>query len=89
MYLGWVSFFLALAISVNFLIFYFFRRATFIRSNLLPIIYCSVIAVAIMAAFFFMAGRVSMLPLAEGVHEMAKYGCCAQAIVYPKERVPL
>ncbi len=50
---------------------------------------CSVIGFTVMTAFFFLAGRVSMLPLPEGVHEMAKYGCCAQAIVYPREKVPL
>jgi hypothetical protein len=30
-----------------------------------------------------------MLPLPEGVHEMTKYGCCAQAIVYPRNKVPV
>lgn len=35
---------------------------------------------------FFAAGRVSMLPLAAGVHEMPKFGCCAQSLVYPHAR---
>lgn len=33
-------------------------------------------------ALYFMAGRVSMLPLAPGVHEMPNFGCCAQGFVF-------
>lgn len=48
----------------------------------------SVLSVCLITVLFFISGRVSMLPLSEGVHEMTKYGCCAQAIVYPRNKVP-
>lgn len=40
-------------------------------------------------ALYFMAGRQTVLPLGRGVHEMNKYGCCSQALLYPREIVPL
>ncbi|KAL8978643.1 MAG: hypothetical protein Q9177_006350 [Variospora cf. flavescens] len=33
-------------------------------------------------ALFFIAGRMSMLPLTPGVHEMPNFGCCAQGFVF-------
>ncbi|KAL1960408.1 hypothetical protein VTO42DRAFT_7707 [Malbranchea cinnamomea] len=36
---------------------------------------------------FFCAGRVSMLPIPPGVHQMPRFGCCSQALVFPHERV--
>ncbi|KAL8955678.1 MAG: hypothetical protein Q9183_006560 [Haloplaca sp. 2 TL-2023] len=32
---------------------------------------------------YFLAGRLSMRPLASGVHEMPKYGCCGQGFIFP------
>ncbi|KAJ5214923.1 hypothetical protein N7468_010602 [Penicillium chermesinum] len=37
---------------------------------------------------FFAAGRTTMLPLPKGVHLMQNFGCCSQAFVFPRERVP-
>ncbi|KAF2660596.1 integral membrane protein-like protein [Lophiostoma macrostomum CBS 122681] len=35
---------------------------------------------------FFSLGRVTVLPLAAGVNEMPKYGCCSQGFVFPREK---
>lgn len=29
-----------------------------------------------------------MMPIPEGVHQMPKFGCCSQAFVFPRTRVP-
>lgn len=29
-----------------------------------------------------------MLPVPEGVHQMRKFGCCSQAFVFPRSRIP-
>ncbi|OCL11448.1 integral membrane protein [Glonium stellatum] len=36
---------------------------------------------------FFLAGRVSMLPLSTGVAPMPNYGCCSQGLVFPQTRI--
>ncbi|KAI5241145.1 hypothetical protein E4T43_05656 [Aureobasidium subglaciale] len=33
---------------------------------------------------FFAAGRTTVLPLPTGVNEMPRYGCCSQALVFPR-----
>ncbi|RAH73103.1 uncharacterized protein BO66DRAFT_367625 [Aspergillus aculeatinus CBS 121060] len=38
--------------------------------------------------FFFISGRQKMWPIAPGVHEMNKYGCCSQGLVFPRAMVP-
>lgn len=37
---------------------------------------------------FFAAGRVTVLPIPAGVHEMSKFGCCSQGFIFPQSRVP-
>ena len=37
---------------------------------------------------YFLAGRVSMQPLTPGVHQMPKFGCCAQGFVFSREMAP-
>ncbi|KAL9604336.1 MAG: hypothetical protein Q9219_000524 [cf. Caloplaca sp. 3 TL-2023] len=37
---------------------------------------------------YFMAGRVSLRPMAPGVHEMPDFGCCAQGFVFPAAIAP-
>ncbi len=37
---------------------------------------------------YFLAGRVSMQPLTPGVHEMPRFGCCAQGFVFSREMAP-
>ncbi|RDH35352.1 hypothetical protein BDQ94DRAFT_158211 [Aspergillus welwitschiae] len=36
----------------------------------------------------FTAGRQTMWPIRSGVHEMNKYGCCSQGLVFPHRIVP-
>ncbi|KAL4908492.1 hypothetical protein BDW74DRAFT_147518 [Aspergillus multicolor] len=36
----------------------------------------------------FLAGRQTMWPIAPGVHEMNKYGCCSQGLVFPRAIIP-
>ncbi|KAJ5972752.1 uncharacterized protein N7479_002670 [Penicillium vulpinum] len=37
---------------------------------------------------FFAAGRVTMFPPSKGVYQMPKFGCCSQAFVFPRSRIP-
>ncbi|KAI4183961.1 MAG: hypothetical protein LQ346_006208 [Caloplaca aetnensis] len=34
---------------------------------------------------YFMAGRVSMIPMAPGVHEMSEFGCCGQGLIFSSD----
>ncbi|KAL4808155.1 hypothetical protein BDV18DRAFT_158267 [Aspergillus unguis] len=36
----------------------------------------------------FLAGRQTMWPISPGVHEMNKYGCCSQGLVFPRSIIP-
>ncbi|CAG8096656.1 unnamed protein product [Penicillium nalgiovense] len=42
----------------------------------------------LLIGLFFATGRVTMLPRSNGVHQMSKFGCCSQAFVFPKSRIP-
>ena len=64
-------------------------RASVVQKHGRIFLFASLLTVCMMTILFFVSGRVSMLPLPEGVHEMTKYGCCAQAIVYPGNKVPM
>lgn len=46
------------------------------------------ICVPALVALYFMAGRLSMQPLKPGVHEMPKFGCCAQGLVFSSSMAP-
>ncbi|KAF1364345.1 hypothetical protein EJ07DRAFT_172349 [Lizonia empirigonia] len=41
---------------------------------------------AITILLFFALGRTTVLPLAHGVHEMSRFGCCSQALVFPRDK---
>ncbi|CAO2653913.1 Nn.00g106460.m01.CDS01 [Neocucurbitaria sp. VM-36] len=41
---------------------------------------------AVLILIFFALGRMTMRPLPNGVHEMPKFGCCSQAIVFPNTK---
>ncbi|KAJ5901745.1 hypothetical protein N7495_002273 [Penicillium taxi] len=51
------------------------------------VILSSFLYTPILIALFFAAGRVTMFPIPEGVHQMPKYGCCSQAFVFPQSRL--
>lgn len=38
--------------------------------------------------FYFAAGRLTVSPLPRGVQRMDTYGCCSQALVFPRGQVP-
>ena len=47
------------------------------------------VCVPISILLFFLAGRVTVQPMRPGVHIMNRHGCCSQALLYPRERIPL
>lgn len=48
----------------------------------------SFLCVPMAIALFFLSGRVSMQPLRPGLCRMNEFGCCSQALVFPRENVP-
>ncbi|KAL4802808.1 hypothetical protein BDV18DRAFT_146634 [Aspergillus unguis] len=44
--------------------------------------------VPLLIILYFLAGRVTMLPLKPGIHLMNSHGCCSQALIFPRENVP-
>ncbi|KAL4960298.1 uncharacterized protein BDV14DRAFT_193069 [Aspergillus stella-maris] len=44
--------------------------------------------VPLLIILYFLAGRVTMLPLQPGIHKMNAHGCCSQALVFPRDSVP-
>lgn len=39
-------------------------------------------------ALYFAAGRLTVHPNPRGIHQMNSYGCCSQALVFPRAQVP-
>lgn len=37
---------------------------------------------------YFAAGRLTVQPNPTGIHQMNRFGCCSQAMVFPREQVP-
>ncbi|KAL4971664.1 hypothetical protein BDW66DRAFT_145681 [Aspergillus desertorum] len=44
--------------------------------------------VPLLIILYFLAGRVTMLPMKPGIHLMNAHGCCSQALMFPRENVP-
>ncbi|KAJ5914961.1 hypothetical protein N7504_003844 [Penicillium tannophilum] len=42
----------------------------------------------LLIGLFFAAGRATMLPIPQGVHQMPNFGCFSQAFVFPRSRIP-
>ncbi|KAG0647781.1 hypothetical protein D0Z07_6789 [Hyphodiscus hymeniophilus] len=89
LYLRWGPSIILIITVVNAIMFLFLYRTSLIQKHGRILLSASLLTICLMIVFFFSSGRVSMLPLPEGVHEMTKYGCCAQAIVYPQNKVPI
>ena len=53
-------------------------------SNRVLIVACFVCVPACII-LYFLAGRLSLHPMKSGVHQMPKYGCCGQALLYPRD----
>ncbi|KAL2868763.1 uncharacterized protein BJX67DRAFT_36626 [Aspergillus lucknowensis] len=47
------------------------------------------VCMPLLIVLYFLAGRVTMLPMRQGIHLMNSHGCCSQALVFPRENVPL
>lgn len=45
--------------------------------------YCALVTAILL---FFALGRMTVLPVPIGVREMAKFGCCGQALVFPRTK---
>ena len=43
----------------------------------------------LLIGLIFLGGRVTMRPLKPGLHVMNRYGCCTQAMVFSRDKVPL
>lgn len=39
-------------------------------------------------ALYFAAGRLTVQPNPIGIHQMNQFGCCSQAMVFPREQIP-
>ncbi|OQE16974.1 hypothetical protein PENSTE_c022G04045 [Penicillium steckii] len=48
----------------------------------------SLICTPILIGLFFATGRTTMLPIPDGVHQMPRFGCCSQALIFPRTRIP-
>ena len=48
----------------------------------------SLICVPLCILLYFLAGKLSMMPLPPGVHVMNNFGCCAQGFVFSREMAP-
>ncbi|KAL4884439.1 hypothetical protein BJY04DRAFT_8586 [Aspergillus karnatakaensis] len=58
-----------------------------VLTNSFIFVVCTV-CVPLLIVFYFLAGRVTMLPMRPGVHLMNSHGCCSQALIFPREGVP-
>ncbi|KAF2279577.1 uncharacterized protein EI97DRAFT_412704 [Westerdykella ornata] len=51
-------------------------------------VFCSVpLFVVCLILVLFALGRLTVMPLPDGVYEMPAYGCCSQALVFPRSKV--
>ncbi|KAJ5334970.1 hypothetical protein N7452_007373 [Penicillium brevicompactum] len=64
----------------------FSHKLKTIPNSAISITSCVFIPAAV--ALHFMAGRQTMWPISPGVHEMNKYGCCSQGLVFPRSIIP-
>lgn len=54
------------------------------RTTLTILFVCSPACVGL----YFAAGRLTVQPNPVGIHKMDSYGCCSQALLFPREQVP-
>lgn len=89
-FLGWNSEewprYLSASVAVvltNIITLLILRRFAFKSTLTNPtIIIWSFLCMPLLIALFFSAGKLSMLPFHPGVHQMPKFGCCAQGLVF-------
>lgn len=56
-------------------------------TNSFLVVFCF-ICIPAAICLYFMAGRVTMQPMSPGVHLMNDRGCCSQALLFPRHRIP-
>ncbi|EHA25365.1 hypothetical protein ASPNIDRAFT_42277 [Aspergillus niger ATCC 1015] len=66
----------------------FIKRRFFKSTPASAIWMTSLIFIPAFIGLHFIAGRQTMWPIRSGVHEMNKYGCCSQGLVFPRSIVP-
>lgn len=59
-----------------------------ILTNSLLTVVC-LVCVPLAILLYFLAGRMTVQPMKPGVHFMNRHGCCSQALLFPREQVPL
>lgn len=66
------------------------RRSDRARSILTAPLIATILCVCIPSgiALYFLTGKQTVAPLKPGVHEMNKYGCCSQGLVFPRAMIP-
>ncbi|EME77406.1 uncharacterized protein MYCFIDRAFT_191517 [Pseudocercospora fijiensis CIRAD86] len=47
-----------------------------------------ILCIPLLILLFFATGRLTLFPLSHGLQPMDKYGCCSQALLYPRDQVP-
>ncbi|KAF9886598.1 hypothetical protein FE257_011238 [Aspergillus nanangensis] len=87
-YLGWSVLIVALVAAVGIFSRRKVRPLRDVLTNPFLAIVC-LICVPSVIGLYFLAGRVTMRPMQPGIHLMNKHGCCSQAMVFPREKVPL
>ncbi|GKZ37250.1 hypothetical protein AbraIFM66950_008707 [Aspergillus brasiliensis] len=66
----------------------FTKRKFFASTPASAIWMISLLFIPAFIGLHFMAGRQTMWPIRPGVHEMNKYGCCSQGLVFPRSIIP-
>lgn len=59
-----------------------------VLTNSFLVVVC-LISVPMGILLYFLAGRMTVQPMRPGVHLMNQHGCCSQALLFPREQVPL
>ncbi|KIX02446.1 uncharacterized protein Z518_08387 [Rhinocladiella mackenziei CBS 650.93] len=62
------------------------KHLEFMTAGIMAAISCVCIPAAILLVF--LAGRQTVFPVSSGIHEMNKYGCCTQGLVFPRSIIP-
>ncbi|EPS34106.1 putative UDP-GlcNAc: alpha-1,3-D-mannoside beta-1,4-N-acetylglucosaminyltransferase [Penicillium oxalicum 114-2] len=65
----------------------YYRPATTTYLSNKVILVLTLVIAPLLILLFFAAGRITMLPIPAGVHEMPKFGCCSQGLVFPRIRI--
>jgi hypothetical protein len=52
------------------------------------IVMVTAICTPMLLALYFAAGRLTVAPLWRGLNRMPTYGCCSQALVFPRHQIP-